>query len=341
MLVVEDVVTTGLSTRETMDVARALGGEVVGRGLAREPQRRHGRRRACRSSRCSPSTLPTYEPARLPALRRGRARRQAGLAAPVTVRTTSPPPAPVKAWPHVADSEDIVARLRRHRTSSAGSARPRARRSRRARGRASRRLEGRAVTVVGAGRTDAGVHALGQVASATLDTRPIRARWRRALNAVLPEAVRVLEVEDAPRAFHARFGARVEDLPLPGSQRPASSPRSSGVTRGTCRGLSTWRRWRRGRASSRASTTSRRSSRRAATSGRPCASWRRAAGAVGAVAGAARRGPRAPGTRRRGPPARLRGQGQRLPAPHGPRHRRHARGGRHRRREPRACWPRC
>jgi tRNA pseudouridine38-40 synthase len=69
-------------------------------------------------------------------------------------------------------------------------------------------IEGRAVTVHGAGRTDAGVHALGQVASATLSTALEAPALARALNAVLPPAVRVLAVEDMDEAFHARFSAR-------------------------------------------------------------------------------------------------------------------------------------
>ena len=69
-------------------------------------------------------------------------------------------------------------------------------------------LEGRAMTVHGAGRTDAGVHALGQVASVRL-THPIGAdALLRALNANLPAAVRVLRVEEAADRFHARFDAR-------------------------------------------------------------------------------------------------------------------------------------
>jgi len=70
------------------------------------------------------------------------------------------------------------------------------------------RLEGRSVTVHGAGRTDAGVHARGQVASAevTFDHDP--ATVARALNSQLPEDVRVLEVVEAAEGFHARFSAR-------------------------------------------------------------------------------------------------------------------------------------
>jgi tRNA pseudouridine38-40 synthase len=69
-------------------------------------------------------------------------------------------------------------------------------------------LEGAPVTVHGAGRTDAGVHALGQVASVTLNRSIDAGTLTRALNAHLPETVRVLEAVDMPPAFHARFDAR-------------------------------------------------------------------------------------------------------------------------------------
>ena len=62
-------------------------------------------------------------------------------------------------------------------------------------------------TVAAAGRTDAGVHALGQVASATLDIDLPVAAIRRALNVRLPSDVRVLDVEDVPPGFHAQFHA--------------------------------------------------------------------------------------------------------------------------------------
>jgi tRNA pseudouridine38-40 synthase len=64
------------------------------------------------------------------------------------------------------------------------------------------------VTVTGAGRTDAGVHAHGQVASVVLDTDRSAADLQRGLNALLPAAVRVLAVEVAEPGFHARFGAK-------------------------------------------------------------------------------------------------------------------------------------
>jgi tRNA pseudouridine38-40 synthase len=70
------------------------------------------------------------------------------------------------------------------------------------------RFEGSPVTVHGAGRTDAGVHALGQVASVGVTFSHPTDVVRRALNAQLPEAIRVLEVVDAAPDFHARFAAR-------------------------------------------------------------------------------------------------------------------------------------
>jgi tRNA pseudouridine38-40 synthase len=70
------------------------------------------------------------------------------------------------------------------------------------------RFEGKPVTVHGAGRTDAGVHALGQVASAEVTFTHDVTTLARALNAQLPEDVRVLSVDDAAPGFHARFSAR-------------------------------------------------------------------------------------------------------------------------------------
>lgn len=66
---------------------------------------------------------------------------------------------------------------------------------------------GEAARVTGAGRTDAGVHALGQVASvATSVTLPAE-RVGPALNARLERDVRIVRTEDVPESFHARFDA--------------------------------------------------------------------------------------------------------------------------------------
>jgi tRNA pseudouridine38-40 synthase len=70
------------------------------------------------------------------------------------------------------------------------------------------RIEGARVAVVGAGRTDAGVHALGQVASFRLESPIALPSLQQALNAMLPPEVRATSVaEDAPD-FNARFAAR-------------------------------------------------------------------------------------------------------------------------------------
>lgn len=69
------------------------------------------------------------------------------------------------------------------------------------------RLEGAPVTAHGAGRTDAGVHALAQVASAGVTVAHAPATLVRALNAHLPAEIRVTAVEDVAADFHARFSA--------------------------------------------------------------------------------------------------------------------------------------
>ena len=72
------------------------------------------------------------------------------------------------------------------------------------------RLSGENVLPQGSGRTDAGVHALAQVATfATASTIP-SGNWLRALNDILPASIRVLEVSEAPPEFHARKSARAK-----------------------------------------------------------------------------------------------------------------------------------
>jgi len=71
-------------------------------------------------------------------------------------------------------------------------------------------LDGGAVVLHGAGRTDAGVHALGQVASCTLDRAIEGDVLMRALNARLPADIRVMAAEGVPADFHARFTAKAK-----------------------------------------------------------------------------------------------------------------------------------
>ena len=73
-----------------------------------------------------------------------------------------------------------------------------------------RELDGRDITVTGAGRTDAGVHALGQVASFALERAIEPAVLVRALNARLPDTVRVWSASRVAPTFNARFDARAK-----------------------------------------------------------------------------------------------------------------------------------
>ncbi|MBN1939680.1 MAG: tRNA pseudouridine(38-40) synthase TruA [Candidatus Aminicenantes bacterium] len=70
------------------------------------------------------------------------------------------------------------------------------------------RLAGTKVDVAGAGRTDAGVHALGQAASFKAEFRLGDAELFKALNGILPPDIRVLTLERVPAGFHARRDAR-------------------------------------------------------------------------------------------------------------------------------------
>jgi tRNA pseudouridine38-40 synthase len=69
------------------------------------------------------------------------------------------------------------------------------------------KMTGERVLPQGSGRTDAGVHALGQVASFALQGTIPAENLRRALNQALPPSVRVMKVEEVGAEFHARHSA--------------------------------------------------------------------------------------------------------------------------------------
>jgi tRNA pseudouridine38-40 synthase len=71
-------------------------------------------------------------------------------------------------------------------------------------------MEGRPVPVAGSGRTDAGVHALGQVAAFSFENPIPLSNLRRAVNRLLPSAVRVLSAEEVHADFHPRFDAKAK-----------------------------------------------------------------------------------------------------------------------------------
>jgi tRNA pseudouridine38-40 synthase len=75
-----------------------------------------------------------------------------------------------------------------------------------------------------AGRTDTGVHAVGQVASLEVDGGPPLERTAEALNAVLPEDVAVIDAAEADAGFHARHSARARTYVYRVDPRAVRSP---------------------------------------------------------------------------------------------------------------------
>jgi tRNA pseudouridine38-40 synthase len=86
------------------------------------------------------------------------------------------------------------------------------------------RITGEKVLPQGSGRTDAGVHALAQVASfATASPIPAE-NLSKALNDVLPQSIRVIEALEVPADFHARKSARAKTYSYRISRAPICSP---------------------------------------------------------------------------------------------------------------------
>ena len=71
-------------------------------------------------------------------------------------------------------------------------------------------MTGAPVEVIGSGRTDAGVHALGQVANFHTDYKACPEDVQAYLNRYLPEDIAVTEVREVPERFHARYNARAK-----------------------------------------------------------------------------------------------------------------------------------
>jgi tRNA pseudouridine38-40 synthase len=86
------------------------------------------------------------------------------------------------------------------------------------------RLTGEEVTLIGSGRTDAGVHARGQVANfRTQSAIPVKA-FHHGLNSMLPSDIAVLAAAEAPPEFHARKAARAKTYEYRILNRPTRSP---------------------------------------------------------------------------------------------------------------------
>ena len=85
-------------------------------------------------------------------------------------------------------------------------------------------LDHRSVTVHGAGRTDAGVHAEGQVASFLLERDFELSALRDAINGNLDHDIRVIDAEHVPPSFNARFSAKLKTYRYQIWTSPAVSP---------------------------------------------------------------------------------------------------------------------
>jgi tRNA pseudouridine38-40 synthase len=91
------------------------------------------------------------------------------------------------------------------------------------------RVTGETVLPQGSGRTDTGVHALGQVVTFSLSVPIPAANLHRALNRALPPSIRILAIEVVPEDFHARHSARRKTyeyriLPSSGDEDRICSP---------------------------------------------------------------------------------------------------------------------
>jgi len=71
-------------------------------------------------------------------------------------------------------------------------------------------IEGKPVQVAGSGRTDAGVHALAQVAAFTIENPIPAGNLLRAANRLLPYDIRIVRVDEVDAEFHPRFGAKAK-----------------------------------------------------------------------------------------------------------------------------------
>ncbi|MGP8243559.1 MAG: tRNA pseudouridine(38-40) synthase TruA [Bryobacteraceae bacterium] len=85
-------------------------------------------------------------------------------------------------------------------------------------------MEGRAVQVAGSGRTDAGVHALEQVAAFSIENRIPLPNLERAVNRLLPPSIRILSAEEAAPEFHPRFDATAKSYEYRIVRSPVCGP---------------------------------------------------------------------------------------------------------------------
>jgi len=85
-------------------------------------------------------------------------------------------------------------------------------------------ITGEPVTLIGSGRTDAGVHALKQVANFTTQSEIAASNLLRAINSLIPKDIAVQSVEDVDGTFHARYDVKRKEYVYKILNRPVRSP---------------------------------------------------------------------------------------------------------------------
>jgi len=85
-------------------------------------------------------------------------------------------------------------------------------------------ITGERVTLIGSGRTDAGVHALNQVANFATETEIAASNLLKAINSFIPKDIAVKSVEDADDTFHARYDVKRKGYIYKILNRPVRSP---------------------------------------------------------------------------------------------------------------------
>ena len=230
VIVIEDVITTGGSTREVIDVVTSHGSARGRGGLDYRPQRRRGG--SWHSARRSRNPVGARLGTRtMPAVSQGRARDQARL--PVDA-ATSRVGLGVKdaagSRVYLGNRESSMSRRIRITLAWDGTdfhgwqVQPGLPTIQGVLEEIVGAMEGKPVHVAGSGRTDAGVHARAQVAAFTL-TNPIPAdNLQRAVNRLLPPAIRVLDAVETDADFHPRFDAIAKTYQYTIHRAPICSP---------------------------------------------------------------------------------------------------------------------
>lgn len=86
------------------------------------------------------------------------------------------------------------------------------------------------IKLIGSGRTDAGVHAIGQAANFKIDQQLDMLKLTHALNGILPKDISIIKAQEADFGFHARFDAKLRVyryIIINGPKKPIFCPRSA------------------------------------------------------------------------------------------------------------------